>query len=37
MAGISKQQILILTLLLFFTVAIVGCFILIAAEKIVPF
>ena len=37
MAGISKQQLLILTILLFFTVTIVGCFILMAAEKIVPF
>jgi len=37
MAGISKQQLLILTVLLFFTVTIVGCFILMAAEKIVPF
>ena len=37
MSGISVQQLLILAILFFFAVSIMGCFILVAAGKIVPF
>lgn len=37
MRGISRQQILILAVLLFFVVAVMGCLLLIALGKVVPF
>jgi len=37
MAGISKQQFLILAIMLFIMVSVIGCFVMVAAGKIVPF
>ena len=37
MAGITRQQLLILAVLFFFVVAIFGCGLLIAAGSVVPF
>ncbi len=37
MTGINRKQLLVLAVLLYFVVTVFGCFLLVAAEKIVPF
>jgi len=37
MAGINRKQLLVLAVLFYFAATVFGCFLLVAAGKVVPF